>query len=302
MASIVEIDNMLKRHLEPLNIQMVSMQKTLQEIKDENNISKENYKKLESEVKQLHSKVDYLQNELIKNNVIIFGIREVESENLVEEVLNIFKKQLDIQDINICEIADIKRIGKISPQRPIKLQLTTKIRKMQILDRARLLKGTKIFIQPEFTKKVVEDRKILKPYMLEAREKGIRSYLLHNKIKIGEKTYTVEDLHENQLKLPLTKQTPNQQIEEPSDEVDYEETYSTPKNTSKPSMGAIPKRKDISPLEHTEHDSLTKQVQKIRDAGFSKKHKQQNITQFAFSEKNNQIPWPQTFFRESKQN
>lgn len=324
MATIEQIEQMFKKCLEPVNSRMEDMKdrmeemnnrmdemgntmgtanKLMAEIMEESKSNKEKFNKLETNVVDIQKEVEFIKSELIKKNLMLFGLPEKTNEYLPEMLIKFFKEYLQIMDMNIWEIVEAKRIGKNRTDnsiRGIKIELTTKTRKMQILGKTRLLRGTNYRLQPEFTNKVMEDRKILKPYMNEAREKGFKSHLVYNKIKIGEKVYTVQE---------ITKQVKNEEKEnqnnkaqnknegrtwhEDSEDDDENAFFSTPKNnssvikfqnnqepvTSGSEKGAIPKRKNISPLTptQTEEDlNLNEEIKKIREEG-PRKHKQPKI-------------------------
>lgn len=150
MASVEEIDSMLKKYLDPMNKRMGEMQETLPEITNENQAIKENYKTLDSEVKELRNKVKFLNIELIKKkNILILGIPERKNEDLGETAINIFRNNLGIRDIITGGISEIRRMSRDKgSQRPIKIKLSTKRRKMQILEKT---KGTRREKYPQAT-------------------------------------------------------------------------------------------------------------------------------------------------------
>lgn len=290
MASIDEIELMFKKHLEPVL-------ETLSEIKEESKTTKEKYEKLEQHVGKIENEMEYLKSEIIKKNLILFGLPEKNNEVLEEEILKFFKEQLQQKDMSIWEISDAQRMGKKNNfPRGVKVELTTKTRKMKILEKTKLLRGTAYRLLPEFTKKVIEDRKVLKPYMIEAREKGLRSHLVYNKIKIGEQIYTKEEITAESVMETMeiaSKNIKGKDLKYKKSWTDSEEedgtSYRTPRSfktknnqetaVTESKTGAIPKRKDISPLITSQpEDNLRGQVQKLREEEISRKrHKQQTI-------------------------
>lgn len=133
--------------------------------------------------------------------------------------------------------------------------------------------------------------------MAEAREKGLKAYLIQNKLKIGENIYTVEVINKKKInEQPATKH--DELTRSHTEEISDDESYSTPKlatkfqtqNSTVSNTGAIPKRKNISPLQSEQDEILTKQVQKLRDVGFTKKHRQLNIRQYTSQERSVQNP------------
>lgn len=160
---------------------------------------------------------------------------------------------------------------------------------MQILEKCKLLKGTKISVQPEYTKKVAADRKELRNVMMEARSQGSKAYLVYDKLKIDEKSYTAEEVFSNKEKI-LSKERKTCETEQNNLDSSVEEedntTFSTPNNNlnnkNQPfATGTIPKRKGISPIEHFEtENNVNKNVSQLGDQNKIKKLRQQPVNSF----------------------
>ena len=59
---------------------------------------------------------------------------------------------------------------------------------MKILRRKNKLKGTKIYINKDFPKEVLDQRRELVKYMKAAKERGQNANLAYNKLKVDENT------------------------------------------------------------------------------------------------------------------
>lgn len=291
MASIEQIDQLLERklqnHVDPLTERMNEISETLRDIKEETNKNGKEVQKVKCDIEKLQKNYEFLNRELIKKKLIIFGLHENENENLQIMLTKFFKEKLNQDDFNIWEIADAKRMGKRdSTSRGIKIELTSKFRKMKILENSKLLKGTNVKIQPEYTKQVMDERKILQPFLKDAKKKGQKAYLVYNKLIIGEHIYTANEIKEkSKEQTNPSDQSEDSEKEETSqvntpgtstDQIITNVSAIAPKN----SYGAIPKdkRKEISPISTNEGDDLLKKVQEVRASGANlKKYRQQSI-------------------------
>lgn len=150
---------------------------------------------LRSEIKTLQSKVQYLQFEARKNNVIMHGVEEKEANNaeLMSMVLELLNKTNDASnDANVWdkwEISNTYRIGKKSKnnKRPIKISFTLTWRRNEIMRNGKKLpKG--VYIMEDLTKEELEKRKALLPQMKEARESGKYATIKNGKLIIKEKS------------------------------------------------------------------------------------------------------------------
>jgi len=117
-------------------------------------------------------------------------------EEKVCELIN--KLQIKIEKGK--DITEIRRIGKEgrNNKRPILLELRTWNQKMEILRRKNKLKGTEIYINEDFPKEVLDQRRELVKYMKAARERGQNANLAYNKLKVDGSIYTLDQLTEEE--------------------------------------------------------------------------------------------------------
>lgn len=137
---------------------------------------------MESKVKESvkHVKEDVeesMEIERRKGNVVIHGVPELDAENDMESVLDVFEKGLHLDFER--HVERMHRIGKIveGKPRPVKVMLKTAVDgKKEILSRAKQLKDyeeyKRIFISPDLTRKQQEKDKELRQNLKRIRESG----------------------------------------------------------------------------------------------------------------------------------
>lgn len=111
---------------------------------------------------------------------------------LCQELSKVLKLQIAEKDIS-----DAYCLGNHEGC-PIKLELVTYFKKVDILKNGRNLKGTGIFVKPDLTKKQQEEQKILKKHLkiIRQEEPEQNSYIRANKLYIDYKGYTSKELEE----------------------------------------------------------------------------------------------------------
>lgn len=129
-----------------------------------------------------------------KNNIIIFVLKSSGSTEEVEKrVLSFISEVLKV-DYVLSEIDYVKRLGKSNNKNaPIQLALTTFRKKMEILKKSTLLKGTKYSLSNDFHKETQEIRKKLVPIMKNLKSQGHSVKLINEKILSDGKLYNVEE-------------------------------------------------------------------------------------------------------------
>lgn len=198
-----------------INQKLQNMDDKLEFLIEENSRIKEENKRLKDKVIVQEQKIGSLEREILRKNIIIRGIEDKEEENREEtagKLMTVIHK-LGIQIRNE-DIDEIKRIGKYirDRQRPILLKLTTGNKKIEILRKSKDLKGTNIWLEDDYTKEVLAERKWLIPQMKEARNKGYKAYLKYNKLVVNDEIYGIDDLkiHEEEtVEKPVETNTEN---------------------------------------------------------------------------------------------
>lgn len=132
--------------------------------------------------------MDYLENQSRRSNIIIDGVPEEKGENWemsemkVQEILG-KKLGLNVKDI---EIERAHRVGKFDESRPrqIVVKLLRYKDKQMIQSQAKKLKGTRIYINEDYSDLIKKKRKELMPELRAAWERGDSAVLRYDKLII----------------------------------------------------------------------------------------------------------------------
>ncbi|KAK7882754.1 hypothetical protein WMY93_028928 [Mugilogobius chulae] len=134
-------------------------------------------------------KAEHLEGQSKRNNIVIEGIKESGKEAMADcedKVRKLFIEKLQLDHLKI-ELDRVYRAGKplsgnLERPRPVVVRFLRLKDKMAVLDRAKRLKGTGIFINEDFPETVRQKRKELLPAMKAARERGDVAYLKYDKL------------------------------------------------------------------------------------------------------------------------
>ncbi|XP_050516433.1 uncharacterized protein LOC126891297 [Diabrotica virgifera virgifera] len=87
------------------------------------------------------------------------------------------------------DIQDVYRIGykKERRDRPTVIRLNSIQKKYQIMRNARKLKDTSYSVSEQFSKKTIEERKQLVPYLKKIKDSGATAFIRHNYIIVDNK-------------------------------------------------------------------------------------------------------------------
>lgn len=182
----------LKKTCNDTNEKITVIESVVYELQKENIVQ-------EKKIKELESKIEVLERQTRKNNVIYFGIEEVEDENiktLEQNIINVITKKQEV-NLNQTEINNVYRIGKINNERqprPVIVSLTNFKRKTEILSSRAKLRGSDIFVNEDMTRKQQEVRKNLNVHAKRLREEGKRVSIKGDRIVIHENTYDIDEL------------------------------------------------------------------------------------------------------------
>lgn len=173
-------DQMKNEMEKQTNIIFERMDKRLEPLIEENKVMK-------SKIEVLERKIDQLEKEKKKNNLLIFGIEEEEESTLglLEIVQNTIKSDLEIS-LETKDVSRIHRIGAIKENkiRPVLITFTDTWKRREILKKKRSLK--QVYVTEDFPKEVLEKRKELQIKVKEERAKGNIAYLSYDKIVVKE--------------------------------------------------------------------------------------------------------------------
>ncbi|CAH2085156.1 unnamed protein product [Euphydryas editha] len=139
---------------------------------------------LKTRITKLEQKIEFMEKDKRKNNLVFFGIEEKEKTEF--ELVECMKKIIEEMGIQLesQEIAKIYRIGQRSNKnRPIVVSFTTTWKKNLIQkNKSNLPKD--IYLTEDYPKEVLETRKKLKPIVEEERKKGNFAYIKYDKIVV----------------------------------------------------------------------------------------------------------------------
>lgn len=145
--------------------------------------------KLKKEMEDLFHKLDYLENQSRRSNLLIDGIAEEKGETtggLEIKIQQMLSEKLGLDGSNI-EIEKVHRLGKFQEGRRPRKIIVKLLRfkdRQRILSSTKKLKGTSIYVNEDFSDVVQQRRRELLPQLKAAREKGERAELRYDKLVI----------------------------------------------------------------------------------------------------------------------
>lgn len=110
----------------------------------------EKVKKLENENVYLQNKVEFLEREIKKNSILIYGL-ELEENNTIQNICENLSQLLET-DISPAHVKDCYWLSSI-PKKPVKLEFVSNLTKKEVFNNCRKLKGTNIGISNDLTYK-----------------------------------------------------------------------------------------------------------------------------------------------------
>ncbi|KAI5725046.1 hypothetical protein M8J77_010309 [Diaphorina citri] len=133
-------------------------------------------KETKIKIDQLETRIKMQDKEMIRRNLIIYGLEETEQENLrdLKNKLDwIFNHKMEL-NIAAHELDQFFRMGKKiqGKSRPVLVKMVSGWRKHEILYNASKLAGTKVFIDSDLTKEEQVERKEMIEIMNIFRQKG----------------------------------------------------------------------------------------------------------------------------------
>lgn len=149
-----------------------------------------NIEALQADNKHWLDKMEYLENQSRRNNIVIDGIPESPDESWADsekKFRGILSEKMKI-DQKLIEIERAHRIGRPSNDgegkrpRSMIVKLCRYKDRQVILSKANHLKGTNIYVNEDFTDAVRQKRKELLPEMRAARARGEWAYLKYDRL------------------------------------------------------------------------------------------------------------------------
>lgn len=136
--------------------------------------------KSKQELEDLFEKLDHIENQLRRSNLLIDGIAEEKGETISGLEMKIQQMLLNNLglDSSTIEMERVHRIGQFHEGRKPRKIVVKLLRfkdRQRILFSTKKLKGTNIYINEDFSDLVQQRRRELLPKLKEAREKGERA-------------------------------------------------------------------------------------------------------------------------------
>lgn len=141
-----------------LNKLLESVNNALHENQKKIKTVEEKVHRIESQVRQIDDSVELQEQYSRSNNLRFFGIPETENENTNEVIMDVCKKKLNIplspEDIDICHRLS-RGEGATDHHRPIMVRFVRRSLRNNVFKAKKNLKGAKIIIREDLTKRRV---------------------------------------------------------------------------------------------------------------------------------------------------
>lgn len=191
LAKLGKLDEVLN-DTKKIREELEKTQKDLSTVQDDLAAQKEMNAKNEGRIALLEDKIDQLENQSRRNNLIIRGVPEKrgESWNDCKKTVTWIAADMGLK-IHPRAIERAHRLKTDSTPRPIIAKFTYHQDKEDMLKYQKYLEEpwNEIVIKEDFSKTVREERKILGAYMMKARKEGNYATLNYNKLQIEEETF-----------------------------------------------------------------------------------------------------------------
>lgn len=152
--------------------------------------------KLKEENQELRSEIEEIRRNEKKDSIITFNLYK-RSESF--SCSQLCRKLNDLISTSLVE-TDIKNfyfLGKAESS-PLKIEFTRFLAKLDVLANKKKLKGVNISIVNDLTEQQRKEHKLLRKYLLNAKENKQNCYIKNDKLYIEDKSYTVSDLQERE--------------------------------------------------------------------------------------------------------
>lgn len=210
-ALMQESKDKMEKGFKEVNERMAGMEKGLTEKleKQEQKISKleEENACLRESLRQIEDKQDDLENRSRRNNLIFYGVPEQENtpetwEECGRKILNIILNDMKVTGITERDVERAHRMGGQFGKRPIIVKFMHFGVKEKVLFARKNLKGTNIFINEDFSKKIRQERAVLTAEMKSLRERGETATVTFDKLKVNGKIYKYSWEEDKIVELP----------------------------------------------------------------------------------------------------
>jgi hypothetical protein len=130
---------------------------------------------------------------------LIFGVEEYPNEGYFDTlkiVEDVFRMKIRVEMTN-WHMDSVARLGKRKGSCPILVRFTSFSKKYEILLNTRILAGSGIRIDQDYSAEIRKVLKELVPYMIDARGRGHRAFLRGGKLVVNGRSYELGYLQDN---------------------------------------------------------------------------------------------------------
>lgn len=147
---------------------------------------------VEEENSYLKNKIERLERETKKNNIVIFGLnkeaKEIDIDTVCKEISQLVEVKTEISDI-----ANFHCLGR-NKNCPVKVEFLSTIKKNSILSKTKKLRNTGIAIVQDLTIKQRQERRFLREHAEKQRKTGKEAHIRGNKLFVNNEEFSIEDL------------------------------------------------------------------------------------------------------------
>lgn len=150
--------------------------------------------KLEQANEILAGNIDYNDKYRRKNNICIYGFEpdsNIDQLVLLKQIQEFFRDKLGII-VNDHEVNNVYLLGR--ERKTIKVEFVSYLKKVQVLNNSKKLKGTEVYISHDLSLEQRRDRKILNEHLKLARQRKYYAYIKGNVLVVNGDRYTAEKL------------------------------------------------------------------------------------------------------------
>lgn len=190
------------RDVQDLKTSIQFTQKEVDDLKINKAKQSEHDKSIQSDIMKMcdslliiTDKMEYLEGQSRRNNLVIDGIEESQGETWAEaeeKVRKVLSQKLQLT--REIEVERAHRTGRPKAEgdkpRPIVIKFLRHKDRAAVLQKAKCLKGTNIYINEDYTDHVRMKRKELMPELRAARNRGDIAYLRHDKLIVHPRSST----------------------------------------------------------------------------------------------------------------
>ena len=198
------IDTFVRETITDITELKASLQYTQKEVSElKQNVTTDNdqrvaadrlLQKLDADVKRVDDTADYLENQSRRNNLRVDGVKEKPGETWEDTeaaLRQVVQKELKLpaEQVDALKIERAHRTGATTAQRDrtIVVKFSSFKERDAIIRAARTVKPRGVYVNEDYSQRVITRRKELLPQMKEARERGKVAYLSFDKLVVKDK-------------------------------------------------------------------------------------------------------------------